>query len=143
MKTACCPTLTPGPTGAIGPEARQLYRDIEIYAAQNGMEPPHLLSQCRSAALQRAMQLAWDTGRRTGLRVRPADPENSSHVPDAQGICWAFDLNNSDEWLKTIGRWVQRTHPNASWGGAWLPPDLPHFQINDHARWISAAAYTI
>jgi hypothetical protein len=143
VNSLCCPTLTRAPTGAIGPEARQLYRDIEIYAAETGLEPPHLLSQCRSASLQRAMQQAWDTGRRSGLRSRPADPENSKHVPDENGICWAFDLNNTDEWLRVVGAWVQRTHPNATWGGTWLSRDLPHFQVDVHDRWISTAHYTI
>jgi len=142
MPNICCPTSLPGyhpPSGgtAIGPEARQLYRSIEVFSAQIGLEPPILLSQCRSAALQLAMQRAWDTGRRTGLRVRPADPQNSRHVPDENGICYAFDLGNSNPWLDRVGRWVVDTQPGAVWGGTWLRRDSPHFEVSEHARWVS------
>jgi hypothetical protein len=146
MINVCCSGnqgLTTPVAGVMGPEARALYRDIEIFTAEQGLEPPHLLSQCRSADLQRAMQQAWDTGRRSGLRVRPADPENSKHVADDNGICWAFDLSNDDTWLDIVGAWVTRTHPTATWGGIWLPKDRPHFQVEEHGRWISAASFRI
>jgi hypothetical protein len=141
MSVCCQGTGTQSAT--MGPEIRHLYGQIELYTAQHGMEPPHLLSQCRSRDLQLAMQQAWDTGRRSGLRVRPADPENSNHIPDKMGICWAFDLSNDETWLSIVGGWVARTFPNATWGGTWLPRDTPHFQIDEHKRWRSAATFTI
>ena len=130
-------------THTLGPEARALYRFIEIYAAQENLEPPHILSTCRPAAQQIAMQEAWDRGDRAGLRVRPADPENSKHVPDETGICSAFDLSNNDAWLRQVGQHVLENFPGATWGGIWIPKDLPHFHVEPSRRWISAASFKI
>jgi len=129
--------------GTMGPEARAMYRAIELYTAENGMEPPHLLSTCRSKAKQLDMQRRWDSGDRRGLRVRPADPDSSKHVADEYGICWAFDLANSDAWLDVVGPHIVKTVPGARWGGNWLPKDSPHFDIEPSRRWISAATFKI
>jgi len=127
----------------LGPEARMLYRHIELYAARVGIEPPTLLSQCRSADQQAAMQAAWDRGDRAGMRSRPANPENSKHVPDENGICYAFDLGNTKAWLNEVGPWVARTVPDARWGGNFLPRDEPHFDVEPQIKWSSAATFTI
>jgi len=131
------PTCCVGEARAtLGPEIRQLFHWIEILARDSGLEPPILLSQCRSAAEQLAMQFEWDRGNRSGLGARPANPENSRHVPGPSGICWAFDLGNSSDWLEAVGKSVQRSFPgDVTWGGIWLPKDIQHFQVNSHKQW--------
>ena len=133
----------PSSTGTLGPDARSVYRDIELYSAQIGIAPPKLISTCRSAEHQRHMQIRWDAGDRVGLGARPADPENSRHVPDANGLCWAFDLGNNSEWLRLIGPWVQRTYPNARWGGSFMSSDPAHIDVTPGRNWISAATWQI
>lgn len=129
--------------GTLGPDARALYRAIEVFTAQNGMEPPHILSTCRSRAHQKELQRRWDAGDRAGIAVRPADPEDSLHVPDELGICSAFDLSNNHAWLRTVGRFVIDNFPSAVWGGTFLPQDLPHFHVVPDRRWINAASFRI
>jgi hypothetical protein len=121
--------------GTMGPEVRQLYRAIEIYSAKAGLTVPRLVSQCRSREYQLMIQKRWDSGLKEGLVTRPADPDNSAHVPDANGICWAFDLGNDLAWLNRIGSWVSRTFPGATWGGNWLTRDPNHFQVDQHEQW--------
>ncbi len=133
----------PTPPGTLGPDARALYRFIEIFAAEQNLEPPHLLSTCRSREEQLNLQRRWDAGDREGIRARPADPDTSKHVADEHGICHAFDLFNSDSWLRTVGQHVVKTFPGARWGGNWLPPDLPHFDVQPSRRWIRAASFKI
>lgn len=144
MQICRSPTVTPGSTNAtLGPDARALYRAIEVFTAKNGMEPPHILSTCRSWAHQMELQQRWDAGDRVGIAARPADPEDSSHVPDEFGICHAFDLANNPDWLKTVGRHVLNSFPSAHWGGTFLPQDLPHFHVVPDRRWINAATFRI
>lgn len=145
MNQLCCPGYG-GPKhesgqGTLGPEARQLYRSIEIFAATKGLQAPKILSSCRSLEQQRSLQRRWDAGDRLGLATRPAD--DSKHVPDELGICHAFDLAGSDAWLTMVGTFVQGSFPNAVWGGSFLPPDKNHFHVNPSAKWISAATWVI
>ena len=140
MNFPCPKTGSPllSPESALSERMATVYRWIEVYAAAQGIEPPHLLSTCRSAEKQRAMQAAWDLGNREGLKVRPATPENSLHVPDAVGICHAFDLANSEQWLRGVGPQVIRQFPDVRWGGSWLPPDYPHFDCNQRMMEVAA-----
>lgn len=125
-----CPTeSTPGFLDQMHPKARALYRWIEAFAKQNKLEPPFPLSICRSFERQKQIQEAWDRGEREGLSVRPADPENSLHVPGPDGLCRAFDLGNNYSWLALVGPAVMKNVPGARWGGLWLPPDYPHFDV--------------
>jgi len=123
-----CPNNPPISDGSnLSPSARQLYQWIELYTAQNGLEQPKILSICRSKAHQKQLQDDWDAGKREGLRVRPAD--NSYHIPDKFGLCHAFDLANTDKWLRMVGSAVVQNVPGARWGGTWIPQDLPHFDM--------------
>lgn len=99
-----------------------------IYSATEQIAPPNVISACRTREEQRALQRAWDRGEREGLLVRPADPENSLHVPDEDGMCFAFDLGNGPEWLEQVGKWAARI-PGVTWGGTWLNRDRGHFQV--------------
>ena len=132
----CC-LVGPG-IATLSPPARRLLQTIEWYTEQNNLAFPEVLSACRTPEAQLAMQGQWDLGNRGGLRVRPVDPQNSSHVADENGLCWAFDLwpsdGDSSAWFALVGAYVrssevQRAIPGASWGGAWLPKDEPHFQV--------------
>jgi hypothetical protein len=140
--SVCCSVSSTSPA-TLGPESRDLYRYIELLAGRLRIDPPLLLSQCRSAEKQLTMQLEWDRGNREGLATRPADPENSNHVPDEFGVCRAFDLGNSHAWLRMVGAHVSKHIPWAEWGGTWFPPDLPHFQVNETQQWRSVASFRI
>ena len=113
--------------GALAPAARDLLSQISWYAAQEGLAPPSVLSACRSRAYQLELQQRWDSGDRRGLTVRPAT--NSKHIADEDGLCWAFDLGNTHEWLRQVGPVMARM-PGVTWGGSWVPPDLPHFEVD-------------
>lgn len=137
-RSNCC-TDAGAPQATLAPPARRLFELIQAFAATNALAPPDILSACRTADAQRNMQRQWDIGNRGGLRVRPADPENSAHVADEVGLCWAFDLwpqfGKSSPWLEILGRYVgsraiQIAIPGATWGGSWLPKDETHFQVN-------------
>lgn len=136
----CFGTLpgTPGFGGTLGPGARELLRAIELKAAAEHMPDPVYLSGCRAADYQMELRRRWDSGDREGLRVRPADPENSRHVPDSRGLCWAFDLGNESSWLEIIGPWAVRNIPGAVWGGSFIPKDQPHFEFAPDRPWTKA-----
>ena len=123
--------------GALAPPARKILSQLTLYAAQQGMEAPKVISACRTYDEQLELQQRWDRGDREGIHTRPANPENSRHVADESGLCWAFDVGNSHEWCKVMGPYIQRINPDAIWGGSWLTPDLPHFEAK---RWKLAAA---
>lgn len=141
----CCPktqmsTIVPAGTGTLSARARQLFREIELFAASMRFPKPELLSGCRSREQQRELQRRWDAGDRAGLAVRPAD--ESLHLPDQFGVCRAFDLGGlSRQQLETVGSWVQQRFPWARWGGAWLPRDLNHFDVPGQV-WESEFTFT-
>jgi len=96
------------------------------YASEYGLDPPIILSACRSLTDQRLMQREWDLGNQEGLAVRPAD--NSKHIPDEFGYCRAFDLANSEDWLNRVGRDVSYAFQSVEWGGNYLRKDIRHFE---------------
>ena len=119
--------------GLAGP-VQWLLNTLSEWAKNEQLGSPVVISTCRSAGKQAEMRARYDRGDRTGLAYRPADPKNSRHVPDETGVCWAFDLGNSDQWLRQAGAFVQTRAvtvavPGARWGGVWLPPDINHFEI--------------
>lgn len=85
----------------------------------------------------------WIAGDRAGLAYRPADPAHSRHVPDANGVCRAFDVGNSVEWCQRVGAWVTKAIPWATWGGVWVPPDTKHFEVDDDSRWVPVISWRI
>ena len=115
--------------------AQWLLHSLFTWAHMAQRPEPEVISVCRSRDRQIELQRQWDAGDRRGLRVRPADPEDSNHVADINGECWAFDLGNDDEWLRAAGDYVlspsvQNYLPNARWGGSWVPVDLGHFDVH-------------
>lgn len=119
--------------GLAGP-VQWLLNTIGKWAKREGFASPLVISACRSARKQAEMRARYDRGDRTGLAYRPADPKNSRHVADETGVCWAFDLGNSAEWLQAAGVFVQSREvsvalPGARWGGVWIPPDPGHFEV--------------
>ncbi len=136
LQTVCCPGTRFGWTGGtISQELQDLFGHIQLYTARQGLDEPVVLSACRTPEEQLALQRRWDNGDREGIAVRPADPANSNHIADENGVCWAFDLGNSREWLARIGPWVMRNVAGATWGGVWMPSDPGHFQLKKLASW--------
>jgi hypothetical protein len=130
MDTHCCGPVSQlgvGP-GALAPPARALLSHIALYAAQRGLEPPKVISACRTREEQIELIRRWESGDREGIAARPAHPDNSKHISDANGMCWAFDLGNSHAWLRAVGP-VAARFPGARWGGTFIPADLPHFDM--------------
>lgn len=127
MPTWCCRGL--GGVVTISEATRKLFRSIWVFAAAQGMAEPIVISQCRDRAAQQIMYDRWNRGDRAGLAYQPAHPDNSLHVPDAMGVCRAFDLGNDLDWLSRVGAYVTANHPEAEWGGSWLPPDPGHFAV--------------
>lgn len=117
--------------GTLGPAGRQLIAAIGVEAHKRGLVPPVIISACRTYDEQLELLERWLGGDREGIAYRPADPGRSKHVPDGNGICWAFDVGNSRRWIDEIGPWVARTLGWATWGGTWLPPDRRHFQVEE------------
>ena len=121
-------TVLAGPT-------EWLLNQLRIWARKTNRSAPVVVSLCRTAERQRELQQRWDAGDRRGLRVRPVNPENSKHVADENGECWAFDLGNDDQWLEAAGAYVlspaiQSALPGARWGGSWIPKDSVHFDVD-------------
>ena len=144
MRRVCCPIPETGAApGTLGPEARTVYRGIELYTAERGIAPPILISSCRSPLQQLELQERWDRGDRAGLAARPAAPETSRHVPDQFGICHAFDLGNDSNWLSVVGHWVSETYKDARWGGYFFPADINHFDVTSRVKWISPASVRV
>jgi hypothetical protein len=121
-----CPT-TYRVGGELSPYTRYILTSIEQFALFRKIASPDVISGCRSREQQLALQREWDRGNRSGLAVRPADPENSRHIAGQDGFCRAFDLGNSSEWLKDIGPWTVKAFPGVRWGGYFIPKDLGHF----------------
>lgn len=128
----------PEPLGGISqlaPPVKWLLDALRMWSHVSGREEPIVISTVRTAARQGELQRRWDAGDRRGLAVRPADPENSKHVPDENGHVWAFDLGNKRDWLEAAGAYVASPSfraqlPKVTWGGSWLVKDYGHFQID-------------
>lgn len=125
----CCPNVIASPTGTLSPYAEFILQKISEFAQFLKIAPPDPISTCRSFSDQLELQRRWDRGDREGLAARPADPENSKHTPGPDGFCRAFDLGNDRDWLKMIAPRVIAAYPGVVWGGNWIPPDYPHFQV--------------
>lgn len=102
-----------------------------------GIGQPILLSTCRTKEHQTDLQERFDSGDRTGIRNRPADPEDSFHVAGEDGKCRAFDLGNSDDWLDIIGPRVVGEFPMVEWGGNYANNAPNHFEKNTLVRILS------
>jgi hypothetical protein len=110
---------------------------IKQKAQYLGMGQPILLSTCRTYEHQKNLQERWDNGERSGIRSRPANPEDSLHVAGDDGKCRAFDLGNSDDWLGVIGPRVVGEFPTVEWGGNYINRDPNHFEKNTLVRIFS------
>ena len=123
----CNPCTTSGVGGELSPYTRYVITMLEQFAQFRKIPAPDIISTCRTAQRQLHLQREWDRGNRGGLAVRPADPQNSKHIAGPDGLCRAFDLGNSREWLKDVGPWVVKAFPGVRWGGNFIPPDFGHF----------------
>jgi hypothetical protein len=110
----------------LSPKMTKLFNWMVEVAQKSQMQQPVILSACRSPERQQYYQALWDMGQREGLSARPVT--NSKHIPDASGLCRAFDLANDREWLYIMGQAVVSFWPDIEWGGTYLPPDYPHFE---------------
>jgi hypothetical protein len=100
-----------------------------LYAAlwEAGLQP-RITSLFRDPNHQKAMQHAWDSGNRAGLRARPADPDTSRHCrtgwfsePQAEAI----DIVSNDE--TKAAKIAQEIGLQA--GQFFTKPDPGHFQL--------------
>lgn len=130
-------------SGSLSPPALGVLQGLRIEAARRRIAAPIVISACRSPEQQLELLRRWARGDRVGIAAPPADPSNSRHVPDESGLCWAFDLGNTGEWLAVMGPWATNTYPYVQWGGAWIPRDANHFQIDPHGAWQLAGVWQI
>ena len=113
-------------SGAVSQSIQDMLGWMEVEAQRLKIEPPLVLSACRSRAMQNEMIRRWDRGERAGLLVRPSP--NSKHIPDRSGRCRAVDLANSEAWLRLMGPRAEKKFPYIEWGGNYLSDDFRHFE---------------